>query len=155
MLPGHRGFENCGISLGIARERAGRRSSITVPFRVSGVVGVGLFLSAAGIFSLMSVSVARRTREIGLRVALGASPGRVLAGIFSRALVLIGSGIVAGTSVIAILLFALESEEVSVGFVAQLLLIPSMTMLTVGLLSCVAPARRALRINPTEALKEA
>ncbi len=88
-------------------------------------------------------------------MALGASPGRVLAGIFSRALVLIGSGIVAGTSVIAILLFALESEEVSVGFVAQLLLIPSMTMLTVGLLGCVAPARRALRINPTEALKEA
>jgi ABC-type antimicrobial peptide transport system permease subunit len=122
---------------------------------VVGVVSLGLFLSAAGIFSLMSVSVARRTREIGLRVALGASPGRVLAGIFSRALVLIGSGIVAGTSVIAILLFVLESEEVSVGFVAQLLLIPSMTMLTVGLLGCVAPARRALRINPTEALKEA
>jgi len=122
---------------------------------VVGVVSLGLFLSAAGIFSLMSVSVARRTREIGLRVALGASPGRVLAGIFSRALVLIGSGVVAGTSVIAILLFALESEEVGVGFVAQLLLIPSMTMLTVGLLGCVAPARRALRINPTEALKEA
>ena len=57
------------------------------PFRavlagVVGVVSLGLFLSAAGIFSLMSVSVARRTREIGLRVALGASPGRVLAGIF-------------------------------------------------------------------------
>ena len=61
----------------------------------------------------------------------------------------------AGNSMIVILLFALESEEVSVGFVAQLLLITSMTMLTVGLLGCVAPARRALRINPTEALKEA
>ena len=73
-----------------------------------GVVSLGLFLSAAGIFSLMSVSVARRTREIGLRAALGASPGRVLAGIFWRALVLIGSGIVAGNSVIVILLFALS-----------------------------------------------
>ena len=66
---------------------------------------MGLFLSAAGIFSLMSVSVARRTREIGLRVALGASRGRVLAGIFSRALLLIGSGIVAGNAVVVILLF--------------------------------------------------
>ena len=52
---------------------------------IAAVVGLGLFLSAAGIFSLMSVSVARRTREIGLRAALGASPARLLAGVFSRA----------------------------------------------------------------------
>ena len=86
---------------------------------IVGVVSLGLFLSAAGIFSLMSVSVARRTREIGLRAALGASPGRVLAGIFWRALVLIGSGIVAGNSVIVILLLTIVEEGVSVGFVAR------------------------------------
>ena len=63
------------------------------------VVGLGLFLSAAGIFSLMSVSVARRTREIGLRAALGASAGRLLTGIFSRAAVLVGGGVVAGNLV--------------------------------------------------------
>lgn len=120
-----------------------------------GVVSLGLFLSAAGIFSLMSVSVARRTREIGLRAALGASPGRVLAGIFSRGLVRIGSGIVAGNSFVVILLFAIVEEDVSFGFAARVLLITSTTMLTAGLLGCVAPARRALRINPTEALKEA
>ena len=55
-----------------------------------------LFLSAMGIFSLMSVSVSRRTREIGLRAALGANPRHVLAGILSRAMVLMGSGITAG-----------------------------------------------------------
>ncbi|MGH8189022.1 MAG: ABC transporter permease, partial [Steroidobacteraceae bacterium] len=128
--------------------------SFAVSGGIVGVVSLGLFLSAAGIFSLMSVTVARRTREIGLRVALGASPGRVLAGIFSRALLLIGSGIVAGNSVIVLLAIALE-DRWSVAWVARALLITSSVMLTVGLLGCVEPARRALRINPTEALKEA
>ena len=121
---------------------------------IVGVVSLGLFLSAAGIFSLMSVSVARRTREIGLRVALGASPGRVLAGIFWQALGLIGCGIVAGNSLI-VLLLTIAEEGVSAGSVPRVVLITSTTMLTAGLLGCVAPARRALRINPTEALKEA
>ena len=55
-----------------------------------------LFLSALGIFSLVSISVSRRTREIGLRAALGATPRQVLARIVSRALTLMGSGIAAG-----------------------------------------------------------
>jgi len=120
---------------------------------ISAVVALGLFLSAAGIFSLMSVSVARRTREIGLRAALGATRGRLIAGIFRRALVLIGSGIAAGNAVI-ILIVALSDEVDLVEFRGALLTI-SAVMLTVGLLACVEPARRALRIQPTDALKEA
>ena len=119
------------------------------------VVSLGMLLSAAGIFSLMSVSVARRTREIALRSALGATRGRVLAGILWRALVLVGSGIVAGNSLIAILLFAVIREEVTFGYVAGEMVVTSTIMLAVGLLGCVDPARRALRINPGEALKEA
>jgi hypothetical protein len=67
---------------------------------IATVVGLGMFLSAAGIFSLMSVSVSRRTREIGLRSALGASQSRLLAGVFSRAVILVGSGILAGNGVL-------------------------------------------------------
>jgi ABC-type antimicrobial peptide transport system permease subunit len=119
---------------------------------ITGVVSLGLFLSAAGIFSLMSVSVARRTREIALRAALGATRGRVVAGVFTRALILIGSGILVGDAVIA--LFAIASREVSLGYVVTQLLFNSSVMLTVGLLGCVEPVRRALRINPAEALKE-
>jgi putative ABC transport system permease protein len=120
---------------------------------IVGVVSLGLFLSAAGIFSLMSVSVARRTREIGLRAALGASPRRLLVGVFSRAGVLVGSGVAAGNLVL--LLFVTLAAEVDVADVAAALMTTSAVMLTVGLLACVEPARRALRIHPIDALKEA
>lgn len=101
----------------------------------------------------MSVSVARRTREIGLRAALGATPARLLAGIFSHALVLIGSGIAAGNGVL--LLFVTLGTDLDLADVAGPLLTTSAVMLTVGLLACAEPARRALRIHPTDALKEA
>jgi putative ABC transport system permease protein len=112
-----------------------------------------MFLSAAGIFALMSVSVSRRRREIGLRAALGASQQRLLANIFSRALVLVGSGVLAGNAVL--MLFVFLEEEITVADVADALLVTSAVMLTVGLLACIEPARRALRIAPTDALKEA
>jgi len=117
------------------------------------VVALGLCLSAAGIFALMSVRVSRQTREIGLRAALGASRGRVLAGIFSKAAVLVGSGVLAGDLVL--MFFVSMSDEVALSDVSNALLITSSIMLTVGLLACVEPARRALRIQPGEALKEA
>lgn len=127
--------------------------ALVVSALIGTVVALGLFLSAAGIFSLMSVSVARRTREIGLRQALGASQTRLLAGIFSRALVLIGSGIAIGNIVLVIVIT--QVAEVSLSEFAGGLVTTSAMMLTVGLLACVEPARRALRIHPADALKEA
>ena len=120
---------------------------------IASTVTLGLILSAFGIFSLMSVSVARRTKEIGLRAALGATPSRLLRGVFVRALVLVCSGIAVGNAVL--LLFVYLSDEVSFGLVYKALLGTSAIMLTVGLVACIEPARRALRIAPTDALKEA
>jgi putative ABC transport system permease protein len=117
----------------------------------AGIVGLGLFVSASGIFTMMSVTVARRTREIGLRAALGASHARLIASIFARPVVLIGAGIVAGHLV---LLLATKLEILALGIVVGAAPMTSAVMLTVGLLACVEPARRALRINPTDALKE-
>ena len=118
-----------------------------------------LFLSALGIFSLVSVSVSRRTREIGLRAALGAHPRHVLAGILSRAVVLMGSGITAGGALL-LLSVALgqgpsgrPAEDVAL--FAGYLGVTSAVMLAACLLACIGPARRALRINPTDALREA
>ena len=117
-----------------------------------GIVALGLFLSAAALFSLMSVSVARRTREIGLRAALGASSAALLRSIFSRAVVLVGTGVVAGNLLLLLLTFS--QDTVPWEFLARALLITSAVMMTAGVLACIEPARRALRINPTDALKE-
>ncbi len=122
------------------------------------VTSLVLFLSALGIFSLVSVSVSRRTREIGLRAALGANPRHVLAGILSRAVALMGSGITAGG---ALLLLAVALARTSgrpaedVALYAGYLGVTSAVMLAACLLACIGPARRALRINPTDALREA
>jgi predicted permease len=105
-----------------------------------------LLLSATGIHSLMSFTVARRTREIGIRVALGARPGRIVAGIFSRALLQISAGVLAGSGLAALM---------GIGSTRQLLLLLAADgiMLVVGLAACAVPVRRALTIDPTEALR--
>jgi putative ABC transport system permease protein len=118
-----------------------------------------LFLSALGIFSLVSISVSRRTREIGLRAALGASPGRLLARILSRAVLLMGSGIATGGAVLIWSLFlgAGPSGRAAddIPLFARHLGVTSAVMLAACLLACIGPARRVLRINPTDALREA
>jgi predicted permease len=105
-----------------------------------------LLLSATGIHSLMSFTVARRTREIGIRAALGASQGHIVRGIFSRAFIQIGAGVIAGTALAALL---------GIGSLRQMLLLLGADglMLVVGLMACAVPLRRALRIDPTEALR--
>ncbi len=105
-----------------------------------------LLLSATGIHSLMSFTVARRTREIGIRAALGASPGRIIAGIFSRAFLQISAGVLVGSGLAALL---------GLGSMRQVLLLlaADAIMLVVGLTACAVPLRRALRIDPTEALR--
>ena len=94
----------------------------------------------------MSFTVARRTREIGIRVALGAGPGRIVAGIFSRAFLQISTGVLAGSGLAALM---------GLGSTRQLLLLlaADAVMLVVGLAACAVPLSRALRIDPAEALR--
>jgi ABC-type antimicrobial peptide transport system permease subunit len=105
-----------------------------------------LLLSATGIHALMSFTVTRRTREIGIRTALGASQSRIVAGIFSRAFLQISLGLIAGSGLAALL---------GLGSLRQVLLLLAAdgVMLLVGLTACALPLRRALRIDPTEALR--
>ena len=107
---------------------------------------VVLLLSATGIHALMSFAVARRTREIGIRAALGARPERIVTDIFSRAFLQIGAGVLVGTG-----LAALVGLGPTRGVL--LLLAADGVMLLVGLAACAVPVRRALRIDPAEALR--
>jgi predicted permease len=124
----------------------------------AGVSALVLLLSAMGLFALMSISVSRRTREIGVRMALGASPRHVLARIVAHATVLMGSGVAAGCGVlllgVALGLGPTGRPADDVVLFAGWIAITSAVMLSAGLLACVEPAGRALRISPSDALRE-
>ncbi len=111
-----------------------------------------LLLSAAGIYALVSFTITRRRREIGIRAALGAGPRRVLVGVLSRAMMQIGVGIAVGTLLSGIT-NALTGGEMTFGQGWFLLPAVAVLMATVGLVAAFGPARRALKIQPTEALR--
>jgi ABC-type antimicrobial peptide transport system permease subunit len=109
-----------------------------------------LLLSAAGIYALMSFTVAQRRREIGIRSALGAEPRQLLVSIFARALRQLAIGVVIGAVAAPVMLTVDDPMD---GAKAVALLAVSALMIGVGLLAAVGPARRGLRIQPTEALR--
>ena len=115
------------------------------------VLLVAVVFSAAGLYALMAVAVARRTREIGIRIALGATPRHVLGSVFARAGRQLGGGIIAGNSLI--LLLAWRADSLTADLLVSSV-ITSVIMAAVGVLACAAPARRALRVQPTEALRQ-
>jgi putative ABC transport system permease protein len=112
-----------------------------------------LLLSGAGIYALVSFTVSRRRKEIGIRTALGADPTRILRSVFARAAAQIVVGLLTG--VVAIVALDLLSQGTLLGG-KQVFLLPaiSVLMLIAGLLAVIGPARRALRIQPVEALRD-
>ena len=115
------------------------------------VLFVAVVFSAAGLYALMAVAVQRRTREIGIRIALGATPRHVLRSVFAHAGRQLGGGILAGNSLIVLL--AWRADSLTADLVISSVL-TSVIMAAVGVLACAAPARRALRVQPTEALRQ-
>jgi putative ABC transport system permease protein len=113
---------------------------------------VTLMLSLAGVYAVTAFAVARRTREIGVRVALGARPLDVLAIVFKRPLVQMALGIGAG----AILGFVLANDDLAKVHLDVLGKAAVFTLATIlcCALACIVPTRRALRIQPAEALKD-
>jgi len=124
------------------------------------VTGIALLLSLAGIYAVLSFTVARRTREIGVRVALGANRRTVITAVFRRPLTQVGIGIAVGAALIylgADVLSRTEFQNAPISLSPRqvaLLVVYAAFMLGVCLLACVVPTRRALRIQPTEALRD-
>jgi predicted permease len=115
---------------------------------------VGLVLAVAGLYGLVAYNVSRRTREIGIRMAIGAAPTNVLRLMMSKGLVLVGVGIAIGSGLGFAVERAMNAALFNTGrvdVVAYLVVVP--LMLAATLLAAYVPARRASRIAPTLALR--
>jgi predicted permease len=117
--------------------------------------GLALLLACIGLFGLMSYSVARRTNEIGIRMALGARQARVIRMVLGESFLLVAVGLVLGLAaaaaaghLVAAVLFGLAPTDVRT-FVDSLALV-----LGVSMLAAYLPARRAARVDPMVALYE-
>lgn len=142
--------------------RSGARELRTFALAVAFATLSVLLLSAAGIYAMLSFTVAQRRREIGIRVALGANSRRIVSSIVTRASVQLGVGVAVG------LILALAVDRVTGGMVmgspsaytvglrgaVALMPIVAGILMAVGLLAALGPARRALAVQPTEVLRE-
>lgn len=136
------------ILAAMAPRRAGRL--------LMGALGlVALALATLGVHSVMSFLVARRTREFGIRLALGAERGQILKAVMDEAVQLVLTGVLAGVFVAAVgeriiqarIAGFMPNDEAT--WVAVLVL-----MLTVGLFAAFLPARRAASVDPNLSLRD-
>jgi ABC-type antimicrobial peptide transport system permease subunit len=115
--------------------------------------GLALLLASIGLFGLMSYSVARRTNEIGIRMALGAQKQQVIRMVLSESIWMVSIGIVIGIAaalaagrLVKTLLFGLNpADAITIGIAIS-------TMIVVSALAAYLPARRASRVDPMTAL---
>ena len=114
-----------------------------------------LLLAAVGLYAALSEMVARRTFEIGLRVALGAQPGDIFGLVVRRGLILAATGLVVGLAGFAILGRVVADMLYGVRMFDPLVVATACAvLLVVALLASTAPAWRAARLEPTDALRE-
>ncbi len=115
--------------------------------------GLAALLCALGLYGLLAYSVVRRSREIGIRVALGARSNNVLALVLTRTIMLVGASGVIGL-VLSIFALRLLARFLTATTDAQLYLPVVGLLFAITVVACALPVRRALRIHPSEALRQ-
>ena len=150
--PGLPTFGVSSMSDVLDRSLASRRFAANL---VGGFAGLAVLLASIGIYGLLAYMVGQRSREIGIRMALGARPNDILRMFLGKGVRLAGVGIVAGlvfsaatVSVMASLLYGVRPRDPGVFLIVPLLL------LAVAALASYLPARRATRVNPMIVMKE-
>ena len=123
--------------------------------RLSSLFGVlALLLAAVGIYGLMSYLVAVRTKEIGIRLALGAQPGDILKAILKQSVVLAGTGVLVGIPIVLLSGRAMHAVLYEVGAGDPLALASSVVILAcVAVLASLLPARAAMKVDPMHVLR--
>jgi putative ABC transport system permease protein len=131
-----------------------------LPFRVAAgaagtLGGLGLLLTAIGLYSVASYSVVQRKREIGVLLALGASPSQVIRRILSEAWRCVVIGVVVGLPVCLVLskLAANSVLQIKTFDLGAYLSVPLLLLIIVTL-ACAGPARRAVHVSPMVSLRE-
>jgi ABC-type antimicrobial peptide transport system permease subunit len=116
---------------------------------------VALLLSAVGIYGVLAYVVTQRTKEIGIRMALGSTPRSVFELVLKEGLTLIGIGFAAGAAGVFAIRRSLEAQLYGVQLSDPgVLAIAAMLLGTVAVAACMIPARRATRIDPVAALAQ-
>jgi len=116
--------------------------------------GIALFLALVGLYGLMAYSASRRTREVGIRMALGAQRSDVLMLILKKAALLLGLGLVSGVVACWFATRAIGSFLYGVGQHDPMTIASVCGVLAVcGMIAALIPARRAASIDPMEALR--
>ena len=125
---------------------------------LGGFAGIALLLAAIGIFGVMSYSISQRTRELGIRMALGAPPAGVRRMILREGMLLVGLGLVLG--VVGALALNVALSKVLGGMLFGVTALDPMTFVAVpvlvaviGAIACWLPAARATRVDPILALR--
>jgi predicted permease len=114
-----------------------------------------LLLAATGIFGVLHFAVVRRTREIGVRVALGASRGQILRLVLERSLIFVGLGVLLGVALALAAAGLTGSLVAGVGGSDPMSIVAAILLFVlVSVLAVLAPARRALRVDPITALRD-